>query len=82
MPDLSSGQSVPLLAITGSPQVYAPTSPLRAWHTAGEDEIVFPLIQARSFYCGDAAHNILKLSRMRTCARRLQEPRARLRCSM
>ena len=53
-------ERVPLLALTGSPQVYAPTSPLRAWHKAGEDEIVFPLIQARSFYCGDAAHNILK----------------------
>lgn len=41
---------VPLLAITGSHQVYAPTSPLRMWHQEGEDAIVFPLIKARSFY--------------------------------
>jgi catechol-2,3-dioxygenase len=51
---------VPLLAITGSPQVYSPTSPLRGWHKEGEDEIFFPMIKARSFYCCDAANNILK----------------------
>jgi catechol-2,3-dioxygenase len=53
-------ERVPLLAITGSPQVYSPTSPLRVWNKEGEDEIFFPLIKARSFYCCDAANNILK----------------------
>jgi len=51
---------VPLLAITGSQQAYSPTSPLRMWNKEDEDEVFFPIINARSFYCRDADNNILK----------------------
>jgi catechol 2,3-dioxygenase-like lactoylglutathione lyase family enzyme len=53
---------VSLFAITESQHVYSPTSPLRVWNKEGEDEIFFPMINARSFYCCDAANNILKFS--------------------
>jgi catechol 2,3-dioxygenase-like lactoylglutathione lyase family enzyme len=51
---------VPLLATTGSQRAYTATSPLRMWNKVGEDEIFFPVINARLFYCRDAANNILK----------------------
>ena len=53
-------ERIPLLAIIGSQQAYASTSPLRMWNKESEDEVFFPIINARSFYCRDAANNILK----------------------
>jgi catechol 2,3-dioxygenase-like lactoylglutathione lyase family enzyme len=53
-------QRVSLLAVTGSHQSYAPTSPLKAWNKVSEEEVFFPVIPARSFYCCDADNSILK----------------------
>jgi catechol-2,3-dioxygenase len=53
-------ERVSLLAVTGSHQIYAPTSPLKAWNKVSEEEVFFPAIQARSFYCCDADNSILK----------------------
>jgi hypothetical protein len=53
-------QRVSLLAVTGSHQIYAPTSPLKAWNKVSEEEVFFPAIQAHSFYCRDADNSILK----------------------
>jgi hypothetical protein len=53
-------ERISLLAITGSHQIYAPTSPLKAWNKVSKEEVFFPDIRARSFYCYDADNSILK----------------------
>jgi hypothetical protein len=53
-------ERVSLLAVTGSHQIYALTSPLKAWNKVSEEEVFFPDIQAHSFYCCDADNSILK----------------------
>jgi hypothetical protein len=64
-------ERVPLLTITKSRRI---SSPQWEWTKVGEDEIFFPIANARSFYVRDAANTILKfvvyddLSQERTIA--------------
>ncbi|QBD76929.1 hypothetical protein EPA93_13315 [Ktedonosporobacter rubrisoli] len=53
-------ERIPLLPITKSLPVLPADSPLRVQGKKGEDEVYFPVVRARSFYCLDAANNILK----------------------